>query len=36
MTLRYQPVSPEHLRGAVRALDQRLAVAQAEAVNASP
>lgn len=32
MTLRYQHLSPEHLRDAVRALDQRPTAAPAEAV----
>jgi len=34
MTLRYQHLSPEHLREAVRALDQRPVAAHAEMVNA--
>jgi len=34
MTLRYQHLSPEHLREAVRALDRRTPVARAEVVNA--
>ena len=33
MTMRYQHFSPEHLRDAVRALDQRSALAQPEGVK---
>jgi integrase len=35
MTMRYQHLSPEHLRDAVRALDQRPAPAQPEGVKAA-